>query len=193
MAEWTDAQIAQLRVLWDLKLSTAEIGRRMGMSKNGIVGKAHRMGLAGRPCPIRLSGEPRKPRARRTAGPTLPPLASAAVPDWRIAARTAILPPAAPKQPSLKAAIGISDRHARRPDGGIGAPEMTLHSVVHNSPRVLEKRAGTAQTCCWPIGDPGTRAFRFCDDAAVTGRPYCRSHCEVAYVTVRDRREDAAA
>jgi GcrA cell cycle regulator len=47
-------------------------------------------------------------------------------------------------------------------------------------------------TCCWPIGEPGTRSFRFCDDASEPGKPYCTEHAKLAYVKVRDRREDAA-
>jgi GcrA cell cycle regulator len=47
-------------------------------------------------------------------------------------------------------------------------------------------------TCCWPIGEPGTKSFHFCDDEAASGKPYCATHAALAYVKVRDRREDAA-
>jgi GcrA cell cycle regulator len=46
--------------------------------------------------------------------------------------------------------------------------------------------------CCWPIGEPGTRSFRFCDDESLPGKPYCGPHAALAYVKIRDRREDAA-
>jgi len=46
--------------------------------------------------------------------------------------------------------------------------------------------------CCWPIGEPGTKSFRFCDADATPGKPYCAEHAQLAYVKVRDRREDAA-
>jgi GcrA cell cycle regulator len=52
--------------------------------------------------------------------------------------------------------------------------------------------AGRITTCCWPIGEPGTASFRFCDAHAVSGKPYCDAHAQIAYVKVRDRREDAA-
>ncbi|HJS84475.1 MAG TPA: GcrA family cell cycle regulator, partial [Acetobacteraceae bacterium] len=51
---------------------------------------------------------------------------------------------------------------------------------------------GRVVTCCWPIGEPGTRSFRFCDAESMPGKPYCAEHAELAYVKVRDRREDAA-
>jgi GcrA cell cycle regulator len=49
-----------------------------------------------------------------------------------------------------------------------------------------------APSCCWPIGEPGTKTFRFCDDTSVAGKPYCVEHAKVAYVKIRDRKEDAA-
>jgi GcrA cell cycle regulator len=47
--DWTPASIATLRQLWDEGLSTSEIGRRMGLNKNQVVGKAHREGFPKRP------------------------------------------------------------------------------------------------------------------------------------------------
>ncbi|MGA9866957.1 MAG: GcrA family cell cycle regulator, partial [Acetobacteraceae bacterium] len=80
--EWTDETIARLRGLWTEGHSTAEIGRRLGVSKNAVVGKAHRLDLEARPSPIRPSSDGPRPRppARRGAGPTLPPLASTGSP-----------------------------------------------------------------------------------------------------------------
>jgi hypothetical protein len=50
--EWAEETIVRLRTLWDEGLSTAEIGRRLGVSKNAVVGKAHRLDLPARPSPI---------------------------------------------------------------------------------------------------------------------------------------------
>jgi len=51
--EWSDEVISHLRALWAEGHSTAEIGRRLGVTKNAIVGKAHRLDLPARPSPIR--------------------------------------------------------------------------------------------------------------------------------------------
>ncbi|MGB2321440.1 MAG: GcrA family cell cycle regulator, partial [Candidatus Puniceispirillaceae bacterium] len=42
---WTDERLAQLRKLWDDGLSISQIGDALGVSRNAIAGKAHRMGL----------------------------------------------------------------------------------------------------------------------------------------------------
>lgn len=50
---WTDEQIEELKHLWEKGLTTGEIGKALGVSKNAVVGKAHRLGLNSRPSPIR--------------------------------------------------------------------------------------------------------------------------------------------
>ena len=50
---WTSQRIAELERLWATGASTAEIGRQLDVSKNAVVGKVHRLGLPGRPSPIR--------------------------------------------------------------------------------------------------------------------------------------------
>jgi len=161
--EWTEEAIAKLSSAWAEGLSTAEIGRQMGISKNAVVGKAHRLELESRPSPIRRDGErtPRRRLPRRAVGPTLPVLSGSA--DARL--------------PEVAEAAAPAE--AER------APPM-LRSVPTPRP------APRVTPCCWPIGEPGTRSFRFCDMGAMTGKPYCEEHAALAYVKVRDRREDAA-
>jgi GcrA cell cycle regulator len=164
--EWTDETIARLRELWAEGHSTAEIGRRMGISKNAVVGKAHRLNLVARPSPIRRDGEGAAPRpvvVRRVTGPTLPPLAAAA--------------PMAPAPPAARPMAAHARAEAPKPHAVRPVPMYT--------PR--------PQSCCWPLGEPGTRSFRFCDAVAIPGKPYCGEHAAIAYVKVRDRREEAAA
>jgi GcrA cell cycle regulator len=60
---WTDERISELARLWDTGQSASAIGRILGVSKNAVVGKAHRMRLASRPSPIRQ--ERRAPSRRR--------------------------------------------------------------------------------------------------------------------------------
>lgn len=57
---WTDQQVDELKRLWDEGLTTGEIGKALGVSKNAVVGKAHRLGLNSRPSPIRRNEEEKK-------------------------------------------------------------------------------------------------------------------------------------
>jgi len=45
---WTDTLIEKLKEDWDAGYSTAVIGKRLGVSKNAVIGKAHRLYLAPR-------------------------------------------------------------------------------------------------------------------------------------------------
>jgi GcrA cell cycle regulator len=49
---WTPERDDELRPLWQAGLSGEEIAKRMGLTKNQVIGRAHRIGLAGRPSPI---------------------------------------------------------------------------------------------------------------------------------------------
>lgn len=95
---WPEDRVIQLRALWDEGHSASEIGRRMGLSKNQIVGKSHRLDLNGRPSPIiRTGAAPSISKPRPIVAPkvTLPRLAS----DISATAPHKIPPP--PKQPTL--------------------------------------------------------------------------------------------
>ncbi len=62
---WTPELIKELKKLWKKGLTTGEIGRVIGMSKNAVVGKAHRLGLESRPSPIKREEAPKKEKATR--------------------------------------------------------------------------------------------------------------------------------
>jgi len=52
---WTPERLATLRAEWATDASTAEIGRRMGISKNAVIGRARRLRLPSRGSPINLA------------------------------------------------------------------------------------------------------------------------------------------
>lgn len=174
---WNEETIFLLRDLWAHGHSTAEIGRRLGVSKNSIVGKAHRLDLTARPSPIRrdmtkaLIEWPQV--SVRVEGPTLPPLASAVAPP--VSANTQGIQPGPIAPPLVLASKSFA------------APPVR---VVMPSPSTQPRRS--VPSCCWPIGEPGKRDFHFCDGPSLHGKPYCEDHAKLAYVKIRDRKDDAA-
>jgi GcrA cell cycle regulator len=150
--EWTDDTIGELRRLWSEGHSTAEIGRRMGISKNAVVEKAHRLDLPARPSPIHTGSTPRAPRRQ-----TVPRLADTVPLSC------------------------LGDANIQAPVERI-AP--TVRPVRHKA--IAPRRIGS-HPCCWPIGQPGTPAFRFCDDPAPVDVPYCDEHARLAYKPRRRR------
>lgn len=163
---WTETKIARLRELSMEGVSTSEIGRRLGVSKNAVVGKRHRLGLPARPSPIMRDGRPRPTRVPLVRSQTpLPALRC-------LQQRAQTCTPAAPDRPMV-----------------LQAPAPALPPAVSPTPYQPRRKS---QPCGWPIGEPRTPGFRFCDAKLVSGKPYCAEHMQLAYVKVRDRRDDAA-
>jgi len=50
---WTDEKVKSLKKLWIKGTSTAEIAKRLGLSKNSVIGKVHRLNLDTRPSPVK--------------------------------------------------------------------------------------------------------------------------------------------
>lgn len=164
---WTQALLERLAELWAEGHSTVAIGRQLGVSKNAVIGKARRLGLTARPSPIRRDPilAMSLPRARQhipVQGSTLPPLASIAAPK------------VVPSKP-----VPIFGRTSR-----VETPAPLTEPSDTSEPRTIF-RPRRPDDCCWPIGEPGTRGFRFCDDLSMPGKPYCDEHCQRAYVRVR--------
>ncbi len=194
--EWTQDDLDQLARLWAEGKSTSLIASEMNTTKNAIVGKAHRLRLPSRPSPIRrkdpvIADRNRKILADSERGDTAE----------AIAARYGVMPH-----------VVYYVRHAARNRGKMAAPVATLPPLAslsgpaprpitqpnHPSSTVAARLAppparpyGRVVSCAWPIGDPGTRSFRFCDASSEPGRPYCGEHCAKAFVRTRKMEEAA--
>lgn len=74
---WTDERVALLKRLWGEGKTAAEIAKLIGgVTRNAVIGKAHRLKLSGRVSPIQENGEgvavaraPRKTAETRVARP----------------------------------------------------------------------------------------------------------------------------
>jgi GcrA cell cycle regulator len=71
---WTDERVEMLKQLWGEGLSASQIARQLGgVTRNAVIGKVHRLGLAGRATPARAE-RPRMQVARRVARPRMAPM-----------------------------------------------------------------------------------------------------------------------
>jgi GcrA cell cycle regulator len=115
--EWTPERAATLITWWNEGICASEIARRLGVTKNAVIGKAFRLQL----------------RKRRSSSPTQ-----------------------------------LDDQTVIRLEG-LGAG-----------------------MCCWPLGATDGSGFHFCGSASVPGKPYCPTHCRLAYLPVAKNRKTAA-
>ncbi len=209
---WTDERIDHLKELWSQGKTASHIAEELGgVSRNAVIGKAHRLGLQSRPSPVKPNEPAPKAKAKkveRAESPTPAPRPAAApapAAPWEddgneppAAARPAREPaekpaPATP-QPIVRSIgpggfvrQGPSDQQAPIPP----APPRRL-VPAKPSPEVADKTSLldlNERICKWPIGHPGEPDFHFCGNQANPGFPYCVAHCGVAYQAQLPRRD----
>jgi GcrA cell cycle regulator len=197
---WTDERIDQLKTMWEKGMTASQIADELGgVSRNAVIGKAHRLGLQSRPSPVKATETPRKKVvAKKPAAPAVArqpaeedakpaphaaPAAPAAAPRPVVADAAE---PAAPPQPRIVSVgpggflrQGPGDQQAPIPP----APPRRL-VPAKPSPDILGKTSLldlTEKICKWPMGHPGEPDFHFCGDKVNPGFPYCVEHCGRAY------------
>lgn len=106
---WTDERIAKLKQHWDEGLSASQIAELLGdgLTRNAVIGKAHRLGLAARPSPLKAAkgdgkAKPRQPRAPRAAKAAAPKAEAAPAPTAEAAPAAASAPAPAASVPPVK-------------------------------------------------------------------------------------------
>jgi GcrA cell cycle regulator len=114
---WSDDRVEQLKTLWTEGLSASQIARALGgVTRNAVIGKVHRLGLAGRASPSR-SERPRLPMA---------PSVRTQLPAVQVVEED----PLTLDDGSHATVLTISDRMCRWPIGDPAATEF--HFCGHN-------------------------------------------------------------
>ncbi|MBR6663527.1 MAG: GcrA cell cycle regulator [Alphaproteobacteria bacterium] len=175
---WTDDMIEKLKKMWDEGLTTGEIGRRLNMSKNSIVGKVHRLGLSGRPSPIKKKDQEQE-AAKAEKKTTTPKVAKEKSKPATPTAKAEVAKPKKIEKTEVKVAPVVKE-------------EETIDIKFIPAP-IKEKTPSKAgqnvslveldnHTCRWPIGDPKDENFHFCGKKVRVGQTYCDEHSAIAYV-----------
>jgi GcrA cell cycle regulator len=167
---WTDERVEQLRLHWVEGKSASQIAALLGhgLTRNAVIGKVHRLGLATRAkSPGSASPRPRPPRPTPSVHRSAAPRPSTVVPRiGRGATALAIAPQA------------FADADAQ--DFESVVVPMSLRVTI------VELREAM---CRWPLGDPSSPDFRYCGSHTATG-PYCPHHGALAYQPAQDRRRE---
>jgi GcrA cell cycle regulator len=72
---WTDERIGTLRKMWEGGATASEIATELGgVSRNAVIGKAHRLGLKARPSPVKANEK------KKAAAPVKKPAAATPAP-----------------------------------------------------------------------------------------------------------------
>src|SRR5258708_8765354 len=112
---WTPERIERLIALWEEGVTTAEIGRRIGVTKNAVIGKVHRIGLI--PRVVKEAPPPRR-NVFDFAGPVcMWPVGHPTADDFHFCGGAPI--PRKPHPPPHPAAPPIPPNETQPPHAGI--------------------------------------------------------------------------
>ncbi|HEX2795362.1 MAG TPA: GcrA family cell cycle regulator [Croceicoccus sp.] len=206
---WTDERIEKLTKMWESGSTASQIADELGgVSRNAVIGKAHRLGLKARPSPVKEkpAKKPAPAAAATTAAPAAPkpkpkvdakPVASAAprpAPAMPPRAPQADATPAAQAQPTPPPSnqpriVSVGPGGFLRQGPGDQQPPIPPAPPrrlvpAKPSPEIADKTSLldlNDRICRWPMGHPGEPDFHFCGDKVNPGFPYCVEHCGRAY------------
>jgi GcrA cell cycle regulator len=204
---WTDERIATLKKMWEGGSTASQIADELGgVSRNAVIGKAHRLGLKSRPSPVKANEKPEtakgkveaKPAPKKVAAPVPakpaprpaapapkaaasapPPAADSNIPSQQLPNPTPDLPKIVSVGPGGFLRQGPGDQQAPIPP----APPRRL-VPAKPSPEIADKTSLldlNDRVCRWPMGHPGEPDFHFCGVPVNPGFPYCVEHCGRAY------------
>lgn len=203
---WTDDRIEQLKQMWEKGMTASQIAEELGgVSRNAVIGKAHRLGLQSRPSPVKAN-EPAaapaaatpKPEPVARPEPAPRPAAPAPSPAPAPAAARPVPPatptPATPNEPVLRS-VGPGGFVRQGPgDQQPPIPPAPPRRLVPARPSAeIAGKTGLLdlndRICKWPLGHPGEPDFHFCGEKVNPGFPYCVEHCGHAYQAQLPRRD----
>ncbi|MGB3754388.1 MAG: GcrA family cell cycle regulator [Parerythrobacter sp.] len=203
---WTEDRIATLTKMWEGGSTASQIAEELGeVSRNAVIGKAHRLGLKSRPSPVKAGAKkatktkaaaksvPRKPaakpRAAAPARPTPAPTANADAPAAPTAEGNNAPQPMPNPQTDLPKIVSVGPGGFLRQGPGDQQPPIPPAPPrrlvpAKPSPDIADKTSLldlSDKVCRWPMGHPGEPDFHFCGTPVNPGFPYCVEHCGRAF------------
>ena len=215
---WTDERIERLKDMWTRGMTASQIADELGgVSRNAVIGKAHRLGLQARPSPVKpnevAAAEPAEPApvAAPQASSDFPATTALEVdgtPPFDLedddddegqeaapepAGDDAVAPTPAPQTKVISIGPGGFVRQGPGEQQAPIPPAPPRRLVpAKPSPEIADKTSLldlNEKICKWPVGHPGEPDFHFCGRQANPGFPYCVEHCGVAYQAQLPRRD----
>ena len=183
---WDNNILKKLKALVGKGLSTSEIGKKLGLSKNAVVGKLHRMGWnAGGTDSDVVTKKPIKKVEKAKVAPKKVEKKAAPKPVKAVKKLPKVATKAEPKKEIKKV-----EKPAVKPEVKVEAPKKARgHAIAGKGLSVHQRMVQHALEmanlkpgqCRWPIGDPDSEGFHFCGRPVFVGKPYCYEHCKQAY------------
>jgi len=177
---WDSGMLKKLKSLVGKGLSTAEMGKKLGMSKNAVVGKLNRLGWNLKP------GEP-EPKTRGKAKKETKVSSKKPLKSARLTNEIPKKPGTRGRKPKVaevveapvKQKVAVKEKIVVKTASKKTKRDLALHELLIQ--HALQMANLKPNQCRWPIGDPDSENFHFCGENVFSGKPYCYEHCRQAY------------
>lgn len=200
---WDSNMLKKLKALVGKGLSTSEMGKKLGMSKNAVVGKLNRLGWNAKATDVVPKKAPKAETAKKATAKKAEakPVAKKAVKKAepaKVAKKVAEKKPVKAVKESVKKVVAVKksvkpvEKAEKTPKKEIKEEktvvktaskktkkDLALHELLIQ--HALQMANLKPNQCRWPIGDPDSDNFHFCGETVFAGKPYCYEHCRQAY------------
>lgn len=169
---WNDKKVEKMKSLLASGLSTSEIGKKLGVSKNAVIGKIHRLGLdklGAKAKEIKKSNT--KPNKKESN------LFSFAISKQK---ETIKDDKNIKQEKDTKEYIKTEQNTTNSIEQKI---EIDAVSPSKHKGKKYKLQDLKIDMCRWAYGEPNSPNFFFCGEKTYKNKPYCEKHCSIAYVT----------
>ena len=187
---WDSNMLKKLKALVGKGLSTSEMGKKLGMSKNAVVGKLNRLGWNAKATESAPKKEAKAEPTKKTATKKSEPKTTAKTTTKQtVVAKKTVKKAAEKKATKVKKDTEIKKVKVAKPvkeektvvktASKKNKKDLALHELLIQ--HALQMANLKPNQCRWPIGDPDSDNFHFCGETVFAGKPYCYEHCRQAY------------
>ena len=186
---WDSNMLKKLKALVSKGLSASEIGKKLEVSKNAVIGKLNRLGWNAK------AVEATEKKSTKAKKDTKETKSAAKKADKKSVAKTLFNKKTASKKEPVKKIVEktvkkVADTKKADKKAVVEKPviktaskktkkDLALHELLIQ--HALQMANLKPNQCRWPIGDPDSDNFHFCGETVFAGKPYCYEHCRQAY------------
>ena len=192
---WDSNMLKKLKALVGKGLSASEIGKKLEVSKNAVIGKLNRLGWNAKAVDTtdKKSVKPKK-EAKDTKVAKKPVIAKKPAlkdllkktakkdkkePVGKSVAKAVKKVAEIKKTPKADKKPVVVDKPVIKTASKKTKKDLALHELLIQ--HALQMANLKPNQCRWPIGDPDSDNFHFCGETVFAGKPYCYEHCRQAY------------
>jgi len=186
---WDSGMLKKLKALVGKGLSASEMGKKLGMSKNAVIGKLNRLGWNSKTAePAKkkvaankkeakvVESKTKKTVTRKIEKPVAKPSKATAV--VKSVGKTSVKSAKKAKETREEKVVVKSEPKIKTASKKT-KKDLALHELLIQ--HALQMANLKPNQCRWPIGDPDSDSFHFCGETVFSGKPYCYEHCRQAY------------